>query len=80
MEHDPSGDKEMTEQTSDPKAKGLDRRDFLRTASVGAVAGVGAAAVGLDSEAEAHAHETTARDGRYRETAHVRRVYDLSRF
>ena len=70
----------MTKQKSDPKAKGLDRRDFLRTASVGAVAGVGVAAVGLADQAEAAAPETKASHGRYRETTHVRRVYDLSRF
>ena len=71
----------MTKQKSDPKAKGLDRRDFLRTASVGAVAGVGVAAVGLADEAEAAVPDAKASSkGRYRETAHVRRVYDLSRF
>lgn len=70
----------MTERKSDPKAKGLDRRAFLRTASVGAMAGVGVAAVGLADDAEAKAPETSTESGRYRETAHVRRVYDLSRF
>ena len=62
----------------DQERDGLARRDFLRTAGLGAVAGVGAVALG-GGDAEADAPSDTAK-GRYRETDHVRQVYDLSRF
>lgn len=63
----------------DRERDGLARRDFLRTAGLGAVAGVGAVALGGGNDAEADAPSDTAK-GRYRETDHVRQVYDLSRF
>ena len=55
----------------------MDRRAFLMRA--GLTAG-GVAAVGLTDQAEAAVPDAKASKGRYRETAHVRRVYDLSRF
>jgi hypothetical protein len=59
-------------------AKPAGRRDFLRLASVGAVAGTVAAATGAASrEAEAAAEVQT--EG-YRETAHVKKFYELARF
>ena len=55
-----------------------DRRAFLKLAGVGTVAG-GAALV--SSSGPADAAEVEASSGRlYRETDHVRRVYDLARF
>ena len=55
------------------------RRDFLKLASVGAAAGTVAAAIGAGTrEAEAAAPEAQA--GGYRETAHVKRFYELARF
>ncbi|MCB1512523.1 MAG: twin-arginine translocation signal domain-containing protein [Hyphomicrobiaceae bacterium] len=56
-----------------------DRRSFLKLASVGAVATGAAVVVGQNS---ASASETGASrdDGRYQETQHVRRYYDLARF
>ncbi len=71
---------------SDPKRdendrEGLARRDFLKTASLGAAAGLGAAALGAGSAAGETVRDTGDKGrGRYRESAHVRRVYDLSRF
>jgi hypothetical protein len=59
-------------------AKQAGRRDFLKLASVGAVAGTVAAATGATStEAEAASEEHG--EG-YRETAHVKKFYELARF
>jgi hypothetical protein len=69
----------MSGRKADRDTEGLARRDFLRTAGVGVVAGVGAAIVGGADEAAA-TEPAPAAKGRYRETDHVRRVYDLSRF
>ena len=60
------------------EAKAAGRREFLKLASVGAVAGTVAAATGGAREAEAAAPEAQA--GGYRETAHVKRFYELARF
>ncbi len=59
----------------------LARRELLKGAGLGVAAGV-AAAAGLVAGAPAAAAETAEETdrSRYRETAHVRRVYDLSRF
>lgn len=62
--------------------KGISRRGFLRGAGMGAgAAGVAAVAPAGTSPVRA---ETAASDSRksvgYRETEHVRRVYELSRF
>jgi hypothetical protein len=59
-------------------AKQAGRRDFLKLASVGAVAGTVAVATGTAStEAEAMTEEHS--EG-YRETAHVKKFYELARF
>lgn len=55
-----------------------DRRGFLKLAGVGAVIG-GAASVVAPAPVEA-AGDNARGDGRYHETAHVRRYYDLARF
>ena len=55
-----------------------ERRDFLKLASVGAVAGSVMAASGAPKEAAAGMAEDSASG--YRETDHVKRVYELSRF
>jgi hypothetical protein len=53
------------------------RRDFLKLAGVGSVAGAASAVTGAaTAEAKAEPERT---DG-YRETAHVKKVYELSRF
>ncbi len=54
-----------------------DRRSFLKLAGAGAVVS-GAAAVGSGT-AQAETPQDT-NQGRYQETDHVRRVYELSRF
>ena len=55
-----------------------DRRNFLKLASVGAVLGGAAAVTGAET---AQAAEDKARDeGRYHESEHVRRYYDLARY
>lgn len=69
----------MSERKADRETTGVGRRDFLRTAGIGALAGVGATLVGGTEQAEADA-PSPATNGRYQETDHVRRVYDLSRF
>ncbi len=69
----------MSVRKHDREAEDMARRDFLRTAGIGAVAGIGAALVGGASAAEADAPVPSVK-GRYQETDHVRRVYDLSRF
>ena len=60
------------------KTTAAKRRDFLKIASVGAVSGAAAAALGRPETAEA----ATPGDGAagYRETAHVKQAYDLARF
>jgi hypothetical protein len=63
--------------TKDQEATTTKRRDFLKLASVGAVAGAATAAVGT-SPADARVESETAAG--YRETAHIKKVYDLSRF
>ena len=66
----------------DKNNRRISRRGFLRGAGMGAgAAGVAAVAVASGSSVRA---ETAGADGRksvgYRETEHVRRVYELSRF
>jgi hypothetical protein len=54
------------------------RREFFKTAGLGAAAGV---AAGLVSEpAPAKAAETQNQGQGYRETEHVKRYYELSKF
>jgi hypothetical protein len=61
------------------QAKPAGRRNFLKLASVGAVAGtVAAAAGGARREAEAAEPEAGAKG--YRETDHIRKFYELARF
>ncbi len=57
----------------------LARRDLFRAAGLGAGA-LGAVAAGMVGTAPAAKAETAGSGSRYRETDHVRRVYDLSRF
>ena len=65
--------------TSDQDAKVAARRRFLKLASLGAVAGTVAAAAG-DGRKEAAAAEPEAQGKGYRETAHVKKAYELARF
>jgi hypothetical protein len=66
----------------DKNKRRISRRGFLRGAGMGAGA-AGVAAVALTGTSPVRA-ETAASDSRksvgYRETEHVRRVYELSRF
>ena len=64
---------------SKKEATAMGRRDFFRKASLGAGA-VGAAAVGLTAEKSEAASPATRTDAGYRETDHVKKVYELSRF
>ncbi|MBM3572587.1 MAG: formate dehydrogenase [Alphaproteobacteria bacterium] len=59
-------------------AKAVARRDFFRTATVGAGA-AGAAALGLTGT-KAAAKSAPASATGYRETEHVKKVYALARF
>jgi anaerobic selenocysteine-containing dehydrogenase len=54
------------------------RRDFLKLAGTGALGGAAAAAAAAVAPAEA-ALEAAPKPG-YRETDHVKKVYDLARF
>jgi hypothetical protein len=63
------------------KRAGLARRDFLKTAGLGVAAGLGAATLGAGTAAGEAVHASADhRRGRYRESEHVRRVYELARF
>lgn len=55
-----------------------DRRKFLKLAGVGAVIGGTAAVTGTET-AQA-ATDKAKEDGRYHESEHVKRYYDLARF
>ncbi len=56
------------------------RRDFLKLALLGAASGAGLAATGAGAkEAEAAGAKREGSAG-YRETAHVRKYYELARF
>ena len=67
----------MSSDHDDAKASG--RRQFIKLASLGAVAGAVAAVAG-DGRSEAKALEPEPQAQGYRETAHVRKVYELARF
>ncbi len=65
---------------SEPKeAKKAQRRDFLRLAGLGTLAGAAAAVGSAPQPAEA-AETKTSTDSDYQVTEHVKKVYDLSRF
>ncbi|MBP2313183.1 formate dehydrogenase [Azospirillum soli] len=70
----------MGEAMKDKKDKTtLARRDLFRAAGLG-VGALGAVAVGIGAGTEeAQAADNTATQG-YRETDHVRKVYEVSRF
>ena len=56
------------------------RRSFLRGASLGIGAVTAVSVMGANQPAEATRPQTGERKAGYRETPHVRRVYELSRF
>lgn len=64
--------------TTPKKQKASQRRDFLKLAGLGAVAGSVMAASGAPKEAAAREADSGASG--YRETDHVKQVYTLSRF
>ena len=69
--------------SSDQDAKAGGRRQFLKLASLGAVAGTVAAVTGQGeraAEAAAPEPEPEPEGKGYRETAHVKKVYELARF
>ncbi len=57
----------------------IKRRDFLRAAGLGSVAGAAAVATGIGS-AEAATPELVDGGPGYRETAHVKQYYELAKF
>lgn len=65
--------------SSDRDGKAAERRRFLKLASLGAVAGTAAAVAGEGGQEAAAAAPEPEGKG-YRETAHVKRVYELARF
>jgi anaerobic selenocysteine-containing dehydrogenase len=64
--------------TKKDKGSKSDRRDFLKLAGIGAVAG-GAAVLGGPKKAEAAAVDAPSGRG-YRETEHVKKFYRSARF
>ena len=57
------------------------RRDVMKGIGVAGIATVGVLAAGVSAEsAEAAETGVNSAAGQYRETAHVRRVYELARF
>jgi len=73
--HEPSKGDAMKKGQEASAAK---RREFLKLAGLGSVTAV-AGAAGVAAPAAA-AEEPAARGGGYRETAHVKKVYELARF
>lgn len=72
----------MTDRTkTDKPNSALARRDLFRVAGlgVGALGAVAVGAVAVTGPAEAALTDSTTTTG-YRETDHVRKVYELSRF
>jgi hypothetical protein len=61
------------------EAKSVDRRDFFRKAGFG-VGAAGVAAVALKGEAKAAETVDAPEGSGYRETDHVKKFYQLSRF
>ena len=61
----------------DQETTGAKRREFLKLAGLGAVSGAAAAVGAKPAEAEAGPQD---RRAGYRETAHVKKVYELARF
>jgi anaerobic selenocysteine-containing dehydrogenase len=61
------------------KNKTAQRRDFLKLAGLGTLAGAAAAAGGTPRKAVA-ATAKPATDAGYRETDHVKKAYELARF
>lgn len=60
------------------KSEGLARRDFLKGTAVAGAAG--AATVALSGKEASAATPETGKSGSYRETEHVMKYYELSRF
>lgn len=65
--------------TKEKGPKTAQRRDFLKLAGLGTLAGAAAAAGGTPGKAEAATAKTSTGAG-YRETEHVKTAYKLSRF
>ncbi|MFN4275272.1 MAG: twin-arginine translocation signal domain-containing protein [Ferrovibrio sp.] len=65
--------------TATEKKDQMDRRNFLRTAGVGAAAAAVATAAVGPTKAEAAENAETRKKQRYKETEHVKRYYDSNR-
>jgi anaerobic selenocysteine-containing dehydrogenase len=65
--------------TQDKQAKAAPRRDFLKLAGLGTLAGAAAAAAGAPGKTQAATAKAPSGSG-YRETEHVKKAYALSRF
>lgn len=64
---------------TDGDARTAQRRDFLKLAGLGTLAGAAAAVTGAPQKAQAATADTPSASG-YRETEHVKKMYALSRF
>lgn len=71
--------KEMSGKVAE-RASGQGRRGFLKLASLGAVASSVTAVAGAGTAAAAEALPSGTTGSGYRETPHVRKVYELARF
>lgn len=65
--------------TATDKKDQMDRRNFLRTAGVGAAAAAVATAAIGPTEVEAAENAETRKKQRYKETDHVKRYYETNR-
>ena len=65
--------------TATDKKDQMDRRNFLRTAGVGAAAAAVATATVGPTKVEAAENAETRKKQRYKETEHVKRYYDSNR-
>ena len=63
----------------DGNARTAQRRDFLKLAELGTLAGAAAAVAGAPQKAQAAPEKAPSASG-YRETEHVKKVYAVSRF
>ncbi len=73
-----SKDKPADKQEAQAKET-LDRRSFLRGASVGAAAAAVAGVAAAPAKVEAAENAETRKKQRYKETEHVKRYYDSNR-
>lgn len=79
LRHNPSFVEETANMTDKTPSQSSTRREFFKTAGVGSAAAA-VAAVGIMPAAPVEAAEAKPESQGYRETAHVKRYYELAKF